>query len=149
MKINHLVLASTSSYRSALLDQVGIRHRALAPTIDEETITALTPVELAEARAKAKGLSLSFNGENFLAIAADQVLDFHGFAYGKAETVSEARKRLALFAGHEHVLHSAYVLVSYTKEGITLINNRVVSARLFMRNLSAAEIEAYLRTDEW
>ncbi len=149
MKINHLVLASTSSYRRALLNQVGIEHRAEAPTVNEELINAETPTELAIARCEAKGLSLDFQNDAFLAIAADQVLDFHGFAYGKAKTREEAKERLKTFAGHEHVLRSAHSLVLYTPMGPKILETRVESARMFMRPLTEREIDAYLDTREW
>ena len=149
MKINHLVLASTSSYRRALLNQVGLTHRARAPCVDEESIGAETPEALAIARSNAKGLSLAFEGETFIAIAADQVLDFHGQAYGKADDRNEARDRLRLFAGNCHVLRSAYSLVLYSASRIQILKTRVESAKMSMRPLSEAEIEAYLDTGEW
>lgn len=149
MKINHLVLASTSSYRRAPLKAVGIGHRALSPTVDEESITARTPEQLALARSEAKGLGLPYDGEIYVAIAADQVLDFQGRAYGKAKDRAEARQRLTLFAGHEHVLRSAYSLVLYSDKGASLLKSRVVNAKMTMRPLAADEIEAYLDTNEW
>lgn len=149
MKINHLVLGSTSSYRRALLNQVGLSHRAMAPVCDEESISADSPTELAKARSEAKGLSLPYDGETFIAITADQVLDFEGRSYGKAEDRDEARERLKQFAGNRHVLRSAYSLVLYTKEGASLLKSRVESATMTMRPLSDAEIEAYLDSKEW
>lgn len=149
MKINHLVLASTSSYRRALLNQVGLSHRAMAPAVDEERITAESPQALAEARSMAKGLSLPYDGETFIAIAADQVLDFQGRSYGKAKDREEARDRLRLFAGQDHVLRSAYCLVLYTAAGPSLLKSRVENAKMTMRSLSEAEIEAYLESGEW
>jgi septum formation protein len=149
MKINHLVLASTSRYRQALLNQVGISHRAIAPHCDEESITADDPSQLARARSEAKGLSLPYDGETFVAISADQVLDFEGHSYGKAESREEAEERLKLFAGNRHVLRSAYSLLLYTKSGASLLKSRVESATMTMRPLTNAEIDAYLDTKEW
>ncbi len=149
MKINHLVLASTSSYRRALLNQVGIAHRSMAPRVDEELIQAPTPKALAEARSVAKGLSLSYTGETFIAIAADQVLDFQGRPYGKADDREEAADRLRTFAGHSHVLRSAYCLVLYSEAGPQLLKSRVENAKMTMRPLTDIEIEAYLDTKEW
>ena len=149
MKINHLVLASTSSHRRALLNQVGISHRAMAPDVDEELIQADNPKALAESRSVAKGLSLAYDGETFIAIAADQVLDFQGRSYGKAEDREEAADRLRAFAGHSHVLRSAYCLVLYTAAGPQLLKSRVENAKMTMRPLSEAEIDAYLDTKEW
>lgn len=149
MKINHLVLASTSSYRRALLNQVGIAHRPMVPKVEEELILAENPHALAEARSVAKGLALAYEGETFIAIAADQVLDFQGRSYGKAEDREEAADRLRAFAGHSHVLRTAYCLVLYTADGPQLLKSRVENAKMTMRPLTEAEIEAYLDTKEW
>ncbi len=149
MKINHLLLASTSSHRRALLQQVGLSHRAVAPALDEESIQADSPAELAQARSEAKGLSLSYSGEIYIAIAADQVLDFNGVAYGKADNRREARERLRLFAGRSHLLRSAYTLVLYKASGAKILKSRVINAKMTMRDLSESEIEAYLDSKEW
>lgn len=149
MKINRLLLASTSRYRRALLNQVGISHEALAPEVDEYRIEADDPASLAWARSEAKGISLPFDGTPYLAISADQVLDFEGRAYGKAGTREEAKARLREFAGKTHTLQSAYSLVLYTAKGPSIVKTTVVPARMTMRPLSDQEIEAYLDTQEW
>ncbi|MES2745689.1 MAG: nucleoside triphosphate pyrophosphatase [Bdellovibrionota bacterium] len=149
MKINRLVLASTSKYRRALLDQVGIIHHSLAPEVDEDSITADDPASLAWARSEAKGLSLPFDGTPFLAIAADQVLDFEGQAFGKAHLREDAKARLSAFSGKTHTLQSAYSLVLYTPKGPSILKTEVVPATMHMRKLSEGEIEAYLDTNEW
>lgn len=151
MKINRLLLASTSPYRLALLKQAGITVTAQRSDCDESTISAATPYALAKARSEGKGLDLAVEGEGSLVIAADQVLDFHGQAYGKADSREEAFERLRRFAGHEHSLHSAYCLVHYDpKAGIKrLLRSQVITAKLHMRPLSDQEIHAYLDTGEW
>jgi septum formation protein len=149
MKINHLVLASTSKYRRELLTQVGIHHQALAPVLDEESITAADPFALAWARSEAKGRSLPADGSPFLAIAADQVLDFQGRAFGKAQSREEARVRLSAFSGQTHTLLSAFSLVLYDSQKVSILKTEIVPAKMHMRALSEAEIEAYLDTEEW
>lgn len=149
MKINRLVLASTSRYRRALLNQVGIIHDAVSPEVDEEAIEADKPESLAWARAEAKGMSLPFDGQGFLAIAADQVLDFEGRSFGKAKDATEAKARLREFSGKTHTLFSAYTLIAYTPKGPSILKTRVLAAEMTMRNLSDAEINAYIATGEW
>lgn len=153
MKINRLLLASTSPYRLALLKQAGLVVTAQKPDCDESSISAENPKALAQARSEGKGLSVAVTKENApaLVIAADQVLDFQGQPYGKADTRQQAFERLRLFAGKEHALHSAYCLVHYDPAaGIRrILRSRVVTATLRMRALSNDEIEAYLNTGEW
>ncbi len=151
MKINRLVLASTSVFRKALLQQVGLVVEGLAPDTDEESLRLEDPKSLASARSEAKGLSLAFStsDESFLAIAADQVLDFEGRAFGKADNADQAKQRLREFSGKRHYLHSAYTLVYYGPNGPKILISKVISAEMQMRALRDSEIEAYVATGEW
>lgn len=154
MNINCLVLASTSVYRQQLLAQVGVPVSPRAPDCDEQAITAGTPKELARLRGEAKACALPrlepAAQENWLAIGADQVLDFRGAAFGKARDRQEAGERLRLFQGQEHLLHSAYSIALYQPGAAPiLLQSRVISARMLMRSLAPQAIEAYLDTGEW
>lgn len=154
MKINRLVLASTSVYRLQLLEQVGIPVSAERPNCDESAIGAASPRELAARRSEAKSLALprgeSQPREAFLAIGADQVLDFRSQSFGKAANREEALARLELFQGSEHRLESAYSLALYQEKAPPkLLLTRVISARMLMRKLSREAINAYLDTGEW
>ncbi len=151
MKINRLVLASTSPYRKALLERVGIYVETASPTADEDKIDAETPSLLALARSEGKGLSLTGQPEATLALAADQVMEFEGRSYGKAFDRTTAFQQLMAMQGKAHKLHSAYSLVLYNPEAGAprLLRSRLVTACMTMRSLTAGEIEAYLDTDEW
>lgn len=149
MKIHSLVLASTSPYRRALLNQVGLIHEALSPEVNEDEIDADDPSSLAWARSEAKGLSLPFDGKPFLAISADQVLDFEGRSFGKAQSAEEAYARLKEFSGKTHWLRSAYSLVLYLPKGPSILKTNVISAKMNMRRLRDEEISSYVATGEW
>ncbi len=151
MKINRLVLASTSRFRRVLLEQSGIQVFGIAPQCDEESIIGTDPRHTAQLRAEAKALSVGSSNENLIVIAADQVLEFQGEAYGKAETVEQARLRLMQFSGATHRLHSAFSLAVYEAQGAEprILASKVVSATLGLRSLSDSEVTAYLETGEW
>ncbi len=151
MKINRLVLASTSPYRLALLEKAGLNVTPLAPLADEGLVDAVEPLALAQARCELKGVSLALQDEPFLAIAADQVLEFEGQAYGKAGTPEEALQRLKRFRGRSHLLHSAYCLVYHDSKQqlIRILSSRVVTAEMTMRRLADDELAGYLATGEW
>ncbi len=151
MKINRLVLASTSPFRKALLERIGVQVALAAPTADEALVKAVSPADLAVARSEAKGLSLQGEAAATLAIAADQVMEFDGKAYGKPADRQAAREQLKAMEGREHHLHSAYSLVAYADPSgpPQLLCSRLVTATLTMRPLRDDEIEAYLDTGEW
>jgi septum formation protein len=151
LKINRLVLASTSRFRRVLLEQSGIQVFGIAPQCDEEAIEGSNPLETARLRADAKALSVGIVHENSLVIAADQVLEFQGRAYGKAADEDEARQRLREFSGQVHRLHSAFSLAFYEADRPTpcLVSSQVTTATLGMRSLAPDELDAYVKTREW
>jgi septum formation protein len=151
LKINRLVLASTSRFRRVLLEQSGIQVFGIAPQCDEEAIEGQSPLETARLRADAKALSVGIVHENSIVIAADQVLEFQGRAYGKALDEDEARQRLREFSGQVHRLHSAFSLAFYEADRPTprLVSSQVTTATLGMRSLAPDELDAYVRTREW
>jgi septum formation protein len=151
LKINRLVLASTSRFRRVLLEQSGIQVFGIAPQCDEEALVGSNPLETARLRADAKALSVGIVHENSIVIAADQVLEFQGRAYGKAADEDEARQRLREFSGQVHRLHSAFSLAYYEADRPTprLVSSQVTTATLGMRSLAPEELDAYVRTREW
>ncbi|WP_141735640.1 Maf family protein [Oligoflexus tunisiensis] len=151
MKINRLVLASTSRFRRVLLEQSGIQVFGIAPQCDEDAIEGADPLQTARLRAEAKAMSVGIVHENSIVIAADQVLEFQGRAFGKAEDEDEARLRLREFSGQVHRLHSAFSLAYYEADRPSpkLLSSEVITATLGMRTLTSDELEAYLRTREW
>ncbi|MCX6131463.1 MAG: Maf family protein [Proteobacteria bacterium] len=151
MKINRLILASTSPFRLALLEKAGLLVSGQAPDTDEDLIQAPDPSRLALQRANAKALSLRGFSEEVLVIGADQVLEFDGKAYGKASSAEEARTRLQEFSGQIHRLHSAYSLAFYAADGGAprLLQSRIITATLGMRELSLVEIDGYIKSGEW
>ena len=151
MKINRLVLASTSRFRRVLLEQSGIQVFGVAPRCHEESIVHEDPLQTARLRAEAKALSVGSSDENVIVIAADQVLEFQGQAFGKADNEAEARLRLREFSGQVHRLHSAFSLALYEahQEQGTLLTTQVVTATLGMRALTEEELTSYLASGEW
>lgn len=150
MKINRLILASSSRFRQQLLAAAGIQVAISHPDCDEAAIVASQALALAKARAEGKALSLSQVKDSALVIGADQVLEFEGRAYGKADSEAEARQRLMEFQGKSHSLHSAFCLALYQPgESPILWSSEVVTVPMTMRKLSLAEVNAYLDTQEW
>jgi septum formation protein len=139
-----LVLASTSPYRRALLERLGVPFRTVSPQVDENAIKAgeFDPRVLAERLALAKATSLCQAEPQATLIGSDQVAAFDGRAFGKPETEARAVEMLSAMAGKSHELITAVVVWHA---------GRVVShtdiTRLTMRPLTRAEIERYVASD--
>ncbi|HEV3164163.1 MAG TPA: nucleoside triphosphate pyrophosphatase [Isosphaeraceae bacterium] len=140
-----LVLASTSPYRRALLERLGVPFRCVAPRVDEDAIKGigLAPRELAERLALAKAMSLCALEPQATLIGSDQVVSFGGQAFGKPGSVLGAIETLAALAGRSHELITA-VAVWHRGQVVTHTDRTI----LHMRPLDREEIERYVAADQ-
>ena len=109
-----LILASTSAYRRALLDRLGVPFRCRAPRCDESAIQrseAGTAPSLAEKLALAKASSLVDVEPGTTIIGCDQLVSFEGRVFGKPGTPALAVEQLAAMAGRTHELITAMVVI--------------------------------------
>ena len=140
-----LVLASTSVYRRALLDRLGVPFRWRAPLCDEESLKCAEsdPRALAEALAHAKAASLASVEPDTTIIGCDQVASFQGQIFGKPGSIAHAVEQLSAMAGQTHELITALAVV----EGDRIFRHTNVT-RLQMRRLSLGAIERYVAADQ-
>ncbi len=109
-----LVLASTSVYRRALLERLGVPFRWRAPLCDEEVFKSeeIDPRSLAKTLAHAKASSLAVAEPGATLIGCDQVVSFQGQVFGKPGSVARAVDQLSAMAGQSHELITALVVVA-------------------------------------
>ncbi len=140
-----VILASTSASRSSLLRHAGVAFEAMRPGVDEDAAKAallgegVGPLQIADALAELKAVRVSSRAEG-LVIGADQTLDLDGELFDKAETLEQARERLARLRGRPHKLHSAVVVA----QGGQPIWREVQTATLWMRPFTDDYLEGYL-----
>jgi septum formation protein len=140
-----LILASTSIYRRALLERLGVPFRWRAPLCDEEFLKAeeIDPRSLAERLAYAKAVSLRVAEPDATIIGCDQVVSFQGQVFGKPGSTEGAIEQLSAMAGRAHELITALVVV----EGERSFSHTDVT-RLHMRRLAHGAIERYVAADQ-
>lgn len=151
ISIERIILGSSSQFRAQLLKQTGLEFHVEASDVNEALVTHDMPCQLALLRAEAKALGVrSLRNKGSLVLGSDQVVELDGTAYGKVESKEEAFKRLALFSGKTHQLHSAYAL--YCTDGAGQLVKcalTCVTATIELKKLSEDDIHAYLDFDEW
>jgi septum formation protein len=139
-----IILASTSAIRRKILDAAGVSYRALRPEADEDALKqaflkdGLSAEALSLALAGAKARSIRAPGA--FVIGADQIMEMNGEIFDKPRSMGEAADRLARCAGRAHRLING---VSVVHEGAVVFEHQSV-ATLHMRQMTRAEIEAYL-----
>jgi septum formation protein len=141
-----IVLASASATRAHMLRAAGLAISAVAPQIDEEAMRmsmaaeGASPRDIADALADAKARKIAGRFPDAIVIGCDQVLDFAGQAWAKAETADAARAQLQRLRGQTHLLHSAAVLYDRGRP----VWRHVGKARMTMRMFSDAFLDDYL-----
>ena len=141
----HIILASGSAIRAAILNAAGLDFEVVKPGVDEAVIKTgaakqgLDPEKTAMILAEAKCRAVAVKHTDIV-IASDQILEFKGRIYDKPETMEEARDRLIKMQGAPHTLINA---IAVAREG-EIIWRHLDRPKLLMRALSREEIDDYL-----
>ncbi|MBA3312796.1 MAG: Maf family protein [Planctomycetota bacterium] len=143
---SELILASTSPYRRALLERLGVTFRSEAPGVDEDAVkhAESDPVRLAERLASAKAEAIAERFPNAIVIASDQLATIDGEVLGKPGTARKAVEQLERLAGRTHELVTA-VCVLRLSDGVRHLHTD--RTRLTMRSLSRDALERYVALD--
>jgi len=140
-----VVLGSTSRYRRELLSRLRIAFEVASPEVDETPRPGEAPRDLALrlARAKARAVAAKFPGA--AVIGSDQVADLDGEPLGKPGTHERAVAQLQRMRGRTVVFQTALAVVCQAT-GFEQVDVAAVEVRF--RDLTDAEIEAYLHAEE-
>lgn len=142
----HVILASSSASRIALLENAGVPFETIPPAVDEDEAKSALKAEGADAAALAAALadlkaeSVARRWPERLVIGADQVLVCDGEFYDKPPDRAAARHQLLALRGRMHVLATAVCVW----QGTTRQWGQVESAQLWMRPFSDAFLDRYL-----
>jgi septum formation protein len=139
-----LILASQSRARQTLLADAGIKFEAVPAEIDERAVQQASnltaPADIARLLAREKSLAVSARMSGRFVVGADQTLALGSRLFSKPAGRAQASEQLRALAGGTHELHSG---VAVARDGKILFAD-VTSARMTMRKLGEAEIDAYL-----
>jgi septum formation protein len=141
--VTDLILASSSRYRAALLERLGLPFRTCAPDVDERPLVQEAPEALVErlSRAKAAAGAATADAGRALVIGSDQVAVCGDRVLGKPGTAENARAQLAELAGRR-VCFLTGICLHDTAKGTD--DYALVTTEVAMRPLSAAEIADYV-----
>lgn len=136
-----LILASTSKYRSSLLERLGLAFEVVAPVVEERALPGEAPADTALRLSVLKAKSVHV--ENALIIGCDQVAALDGTPLGKPGDHATAARQLRALSGKTADFHTAVCLLT-SKE----VQSRVVPCRVTFRVLDDTRIESYLRREQ-
>ncbi|MGY5957488.1 7-methyl-GTP pyrophosphatase [Kosakonia sp. BK9b] len=139
-----IILASTSPYRRALLEKLGVTFECAAPNTDETPQPGESPRHLVLRLAQDKAQSLAQAYPHHLIIGSDQVCVLDGEITGKPHSEENARQQLMKASGN--------IVTFYT--GLALFNSATGHLQtecepfdVHFRHLSEQEIDDYVRKE--
>jgi septum formation protein len=138
-----LILASSSPRRANLLRQLGLEFEIIPSSVEENVNGYRSPVRLVTSLAREKAAEVGSKVESGIIVGADTVVVLDGKQLGKPCDPAEAKQMLTLLSGREHCVYTGFTLLHMpSRESITDYE----VTRVKFRNLSAEEVEAYVRS---
>ncbi|WP_133510091.1 Maf family protein [Candidatus Thiosymbion oneisti] len=136
-----LILASSSPFRRALLERLGIPFTTAVPDVDETRRPDESPQELVVRLAEAKANAIAEDYPNALIIGSDQVAYLDGTVIGKPGNRAQAIAQLTRASARQVAFYTGLCLLN-TATGRTQLCCEPF--RVHFRQLSRARIEAYI-----
>jgi septum formation protein len=138
-------LGSTSRYRRELLARLRVPFDVVSPDVDETPLAGESPQVLATRLALAKAQAVAALHPHAVVIGSDQVADLNGEPLGKPGTHERAVRQLQRMRGQTVVFQTA---VSVVCQASGFEQTELAQIKVRFRDLSDADIEAYLRAEE-
>lgn len=140
-----LVLASSSKFRKAQLEQIDLSFNSISPNIDEDSFKEqiIDPIELSRRLSLEKAKEVLKSNPYDIIIGSDQVLSLEGKIFNKPGSHENAINQLLELQGKTHELITSFAIISKEREVID-----TVISKMKMRKLSKEQIEGYVKKDE-
>lgn len=140
-----IILASTSPYRKAVLEKLGIPFNVASPDVDEQQLPNETPEQLVKRLAQAKAMTVAKDLQEGLVIGSDQVAVNKGKILGKPGTHEKAAQQLTQASGQRITFYTGLCLINAATKNT---QTDVMSFHVHFRTLSATQIENYLQKEQ-
>ncbi len=140
-----IILASGSPRRAEILKSIGCPFEVFIPAIDEEKYSAWDNGELLQRSAVQKAEDIAGRNPAKTVLAADTVVRLDSLVFGKPGSSQEADDTLRALSGKTHEVWTALCLI---REGYEKRHTGICSTTVAFRELSDAEIRAYIASGE-
>lgn len=138
-----IILASSSPFRRALLERIGLPFTAESPELDETRQEHEAPEAMVGRLSAAKAAVIAERRPNALVIGSDQAAVLDGRILGKPGGHRQAVAQLTACSGHEVTFYTGLSLL-----GQELHYSHLDCTRVRFRELTGTEIERYLNLEQ-
>ncbi|QXW31576.1 Maf-like protein [Aeromonas sanarellii] len=139
-----LILASTSRYRKALLEKLGLPFQCASPEVDETPRPGETADTLVRRLAHAKASAIARQHDQGLIIGSDQVCVCDGRILGKPGTVENAVAQLMLAQGRSVTFYTGLCVINAANGHAEQL---VEPFTVHFRSLDEAAIRRYVEAE--
>src|SRR3989338_504274 len=144
--MQHIILASASPRRLALLRQAGLSFSAVGSRDRENLGLHKNPEDVVHALSPRKAYDVAGRYPRAFVIAADTVVAVGNEVLGKPRSQTEALMQLEKLNGRMHVVCTGFTLIyGKTHRMVT----RVVRTKVYFRKLTRDEIARYVASRKW
>jgi septum formation protein len=143
--MNPLILASTSPYRRALLERLGLPFEAVRPLVSEDHLPGESPSDRAMRLAVAKAEEVAGRHPGTVVIGSDQVAAAGHKVLDKPGDAATCRSQLATLSGTDAKFHTACAVIG-PSGSVRLVH--LDTTIVFFRSLSAKEIQRYVEREK-
>lgn len=140
-----LVLGSSSPFRKALLEKLGLDFETDSPDIDETPLKNESPEDMVARLAKLKALAIAERHPNSIIISSDQCATLDGAIIGKPGEHEAAVEQLTNASGRAVTFYTSLCVMDTSSEKMEEL---VEPFHVYFRELSETQIENYLRKEE-
>ena len=135
-----IILASQSPRRQELLRQMAVRFRVVTAEVAEVHGRGRAARAICKRNALAKAAAVAQQFPKQTVLGADTLVHLGDDLLGKPKSLAEARRMLGRLSGRTHQVTTACALVCGHRKKVFSVTTRVT-----FRELSAKQINAYLR----
>lgn len=140
-----IILASSSPRRKQLLEQIGLKFEVDSSNYEEDMTLKMEPAKLAEFLSLGKAEDVAQRHKDSIIISADTIVAVDGEVSGKPKTPERAKYMLQKFSGKAHSVITGFTIID---TGANKQISKSVETKVYFKNLSEEEIDAYIATGE-
>ncbi|WNO10920.1 nucleoside triphosphate pyrophosphatase [Teredinibacter sp. KSP-S5-2] len=140
-----LILASSSPYRAAQLNQLQLRFQCLSPDIDEQPTPGETAETIAHRLSIEKAKAVAKHAPEAVVIGSDQTAELDNAILGKPGSPQKAIRQLQACSGKTVTFYTGIALY---QEATDTLYSKVVSTHVKFRTLTSQQINNYIREEQ-
>ena len=128
-----------------LLEQIGLNFEIDQSNYEEDMTLDMDPRELAKFLSLGKAKDVAQKHKDSIIISADTIVALDGEVFGKPKIAEKAKLMLQKFSGKPHSVITGFTIID-TETGKEV--SKSVETKVFFKNISEKEIDAYIATNE-